>query len=102
MPLADLNLIHDARRGKKSNWVYREMNGKVFFSRRPNPKKQTEAQKATRQNFRIAMLYAKAVLADPAKRAPCEARAKKEGRPVRQLVISEMMKERAEKRKPKG
>ena len=102
MPRADLNLIYDIRRGKRSEWVYREMNGKLFFSRRPNPKKQTEAQKATRENFRIAMAYAKGVLADPAKRAPYEARAKKEGRPVRQLVISEMMKERAEKRKPKG
>jgi hypothetical protein len=102
MPRADLNLIHDARRGKKSDWVYREMNGKVFFSRRPNPKKQTEAQKATRRNFRIALAYAQAVLADPARRAPYEARAKQEGRPVRQLVISEMMKERTAKRKPKS
>ena len=40
MPRADLNLIYDIRRGKRSEWVYREMNGKLFFSRRPNPKKQ--------------------------------------------------------------
>lgn len=102
MARVDLSLIHDIRRGKESEWIYREMNGKVFFSRRPNPKKQTAAQKATRDNFQIAMLAAKAVLADPARRAPYEARAKKEGRPVRQLVISEMMKERTAKRKPKS
>lgn len=93
MARADLSLIHDVTRGKKkSKWVYRVMNGKVFFSRRPNPKKQTEAQKATRRNFQIAMAQAKGVLADPARLAPYKARAKKEKRPVRQLVISEMMK----------
>jgi hypothetical protein len=68
------------------------MNGKMFISRRPNPKKQTEAQQTTRTDFRRAMAMTKAVLADPTKRAPYEARAQAEGRPVRQLVISEMMK----------
>jgi hypothetical protein len=34
MPLADLKLVEDALRGKGSQYIYRQMNGRMFFSRR--------------------------------------------------------------------
>src|SRR5882757_1741511 len=62
-----------------SSLVFRTMRGKTFVSapaRKPNKKKETEAQRNTRVNFREATEWARRTLRDPERKAYYEQRAK--------------------------
>lgn len=74
------NALIDGFRGKFGNsLVFKTIRGKTFLSpsaRKPNKKKETEAQRSTRVTFKQAAQWAKSTLLDPQKKAYYRQRAK--------------------------
>lgn len=80
MARIDNNIITTGLRGAFGDFmVFRSMRGRTYVSRRaakPDKKKETQAQRATRTNFREASRRARLILLDPAQREHYEKRAK--------------------------
>ncbi|MEK6794514.1 MAG: hypothetical protein AABZ39_07040 [Spirochaetota bacterium] len=78
--------------GSAGNTVFRRTrSGTVTVMKRPDMSKVkwTKDQQAARERFRQAVAYAREVMRDPKKRSEFEKKAKKTGRTVYHLAITE-------------
>jgi hypothetical protein len=78
-----LGVVH----GKIDDWVYREVEGETVIARRPRRtlREPTASQQDTRKRFREAAAYAKAVFADPIRKASYRTLAESRGVSNRRL-----------------
>ncbi|MBT1703239.1 hypothetical protein [Chryseosolibacter indicus] len=73
-----LNPMVKEMRGKLGGIMFRKVNGTTILSVKPStPKKQSEQQKANRDKFKEATVYAKFITKDPQKKAYYQQKAKK-------------------------
>ena len=81
MAIVKNNAIASSFRGSFGNdLVFRHVRGKTFVmapARKPDKKKESEAQRNTRSNFREAAQWAQHILLDPQKKAYYQQRARK-------------------------
>ena len=81
MAIVKNNAIASSFRGSFGNdLVFRHVRGKTFVmapARKPDKKKESEAQRNTRSNFREAAQWAQHILLDPEKKAYYRQRARK-------------------------
>ena len=80
--------------GAMGDMLFRQRNGKVFASIKPNKngKEATPAQAAQQARFRKAVRYGRTVLADNTTRALYEEVSKRTGTPAFALAIADFMK----------
>jgi len=83
-------------RGKMGDWTYRRMYGRQTIMKTPDMSKVkwSKAQKANRERFRQAILYARMAMADPKVRAYYEKAAKKAGRQPFRVAVSDFFEEK--------
>jgi hypothetical protein len=75
-------LTHGASGMIGNTMVFRSWNGKTYIYNRPKkPTKQSAQQKENRQKFKMATLFAKAMMKDPAKKSEYQTIAKKQKLP---------------------
>ena len=87
MAKSPLNTALGQVRGKIDVWVYRSLEGDTVIARRPRAREDnpTDSQKGTRERFRRAAQYAKAIFADPVRKADYLALALRRGIPASRL-----------------
>ena len=92
-----LNPVMEAMRGSIGDLVFRRFGEEVVVGRKPDPSVHppTPGQQAVRERFRLAAVYGKTVLADPATKAVYAAAAKGKGLPVFALTIADFFNEPA-------
>jgi hypothetical protein len=88
-----LNSAFNALSGAIDRWVYRQVNGRTFIARRPEPTENepSEAQMAVRKRFRKAARYASDKALDPILGPAYLALAQARGRAVRALMMSDYL-----------
>jgi hypothetical protein len=86
-----LNPVMEGIHGAIGDLVFRLVNDKLVVGRKPDPTTHppTAAQTAVRDRFKLAAVYGKAALADPAKRTLYDAAAKAKGVPVFSVAIAD-------------
>lgn len=86
-----LNPVMEGMHGSIGDLVFKRCGEEVVVGRKPNASQHppTASQAAVRDQFRLAALYGKAVLADPAVRAGYDTAAKEKGIPVLALAIAD-------------
>ena len=88
-----LNPVLDEIRGKVGELVFRRYADEVVVGRAPDTgdTPPTEAQAAQRERFRLAVVYGKAVVADPETKALYETAAKAKGMPAFALAVGDFL-----------
>lgn len=91
MAKVKLNPLLEGVRGKVGDLVFKRYGEDVIVGRVPDFSglEPTATQQAHRERFRLAALYGKAALANPATRALYEAKARAKGQPVFSLTIAD-------------
>jgi hypothetical protein len=90
MAKVKLNPVLEQVHGKVGDLVFKKYQDGTIMARKPEvTQPNTPAQMAVRQNFRLAALYGKTVMADATKRAAYTAKAKQTGKPVFSLTIAD-------------
>ena len=85
-----LNPALKAWHGKVGNLVFKQFAGKEIAASRPKPRTHWSAQQlAHRDEFRLATIYGKAVMADPVAKAPYAAKSKQTGVPAFALTVAD-------------
>lgn len=79
--------------GKIGDLVFRRYEGQVVIARKPDTegRVQSASQLGHQERFRLAAVYAKAMLGDPALRAVYEAAAKLKNKPVFALAVGDFL-----------
>lgn len=95
MAHVNLNPVLEQIRGKVGDLVFRRWGDEVIIGRRADPtgKPPTPGQAAHRQQFKLAALYGKAVVADPAAKSLYAAGKKRKGMPVFALAVADFFNE---------
>ena len=90
-----LNPVMEAMRGSIGDLVFKRYGEEVIVGRKPDPSQHppTVGQQAVREQFRLAAVYGKTVMADPATKAVYEVAAKGKGTPVFALTIADFFNE---------
>ena len=87
-----LNSALHGIRGRIDNWVYRKFGAGMIIARRPEfTGPASAAQLATREKFRAAAVYAKAVLADPVRQPPYQAAARAKGMSLFAFIMGDFL-----------
>ena len=91
MAKVKLNPVLEKMRGKIGDLVFKRYHDEIIVSRTPGVegKTPTPNQAAQREQFKLAALYGRAALADPATSALYYEKAKAKGQPVFALLISD-------------
>ncbi len=88
MGKAPVNTALGSVRGQVDGWVYRQLEGETVIARRPRERTDvapTAEQQAVRETFRRAAEFAKAVFADPVRKAAYRELALRRGFPGSRL-----------------
>jgi hypothetical protein len=93
MAKVKLNPILEGLHGKLGELVFRRYADEVVVARAPDTgnAEPTPAQAAHRERFRLAVLYGKAVLADPETKTLYETTAKAKGTPAFALAVGDFL-----------
>jgi hypothetical protein len=90
-----LNPVMEAMRGSIGDLVFKRYGEEIVVGRKPDPSEHspTAGQRAVREQFRLAAVYGKTVMADPATKAVYEVAAKGKGIPVFAPTIADFFNE---------
>jgi hypothetical protein len=79
--------------GKRGNVVFRKDHDEIILAQAPDKSgvAPPEKQRTHRERFKLAVLYGKTVMADPARKAVYEARAKARGQPAFALRAADFL-----------
>lgn len=78
--------------GKSGDLVFKKYGNEVIIARRAQPHEpNTPAQQAVKQNFKLAAVYGKTVMANPTELATYKARAKELGKPVFSVIVADFL-----------
>ena len=93
MAKARLNSVLIGLQGKVGNLVFKHFRDGIVVAQKPqaNDHDPTSSQLAQRERFKLAVAYGKAVLADPTRKAPYEAFAKKKRKRAIDLCIADFL-----------
>jgi hypothetical protein len=93
MAKVKLNPFLEGIHGKVGELVFKRYADEVIVARAPDTgdAPPTEAQAAQRERFRLAVLYGKAVVADPETKALYETAARAKGMPVFALAVGDFL-----------
>ncbi len=86
-----LNPVMDTMHGSIGDLVFRRYGDETVVGRKPDPTVHppTAGQQAVRERFKLAAVYGKAAMADPAKRTVYTTAAKAKGVPVFAMMIAD-------------
>lgn len=86
-----MNPVLEQFRGKIGDLVFKRYNEDVIVARKPDLSGQppTPGQAAARERFKLAAVYGRTALADPAAKTLYEAKAKAKGDPVFSVTIAD-------------
>lgn len=95
MAKVKLNPVLDAFHGAVGDLVFRQLGEEVIVGRKADPSKHppTAGQQAVRERFKLAALYGKTVLADPATKQIYTTAAKAKGIPAFALALADFFNE---------
>jgi hypothetical protein len=95
MAKVKLNPVLEGFHGAVGDLVFRKYGEEVIVGRKPDPtgKAPTPGQLAVREQFRLAAVYGKAVLADPVSKALYTTEAKAKGIPAFALALADFFNE---------
>ncbi|MGB5059729.1 MAG: hypothetical protein WBO48_13580 [Candidatus Promineifilaceae bacterium] len=93
MAKTTLNPVLKQINGQIGDLVFREVRGKIVISQKADFShlEVSAAQQATRERFREAALYGKAVMANPALKAVYQAAAKAEKKPLFSMMVADYL-----------
>jgi len=93
MAQVKLNPVLEGLHGQIGDLVFRRFQDQTVVARKPDQTNQpnSPAQQAVKDKFRLAAVYGKIVLADAAKAADYQARAREKGTPVFALLIADFL-----------
>lgn len=93
MAKVKLNPVLERVRGQVGDVVFKRYNDEVIMARKPDltGRTPTEGQAAHREQFKLAALYGRTVLADPQKKAVYDAAAKSKYVPAFALTIGDFL-----------
>jgi hypothetical protein len=85
------NPVLEQIRGKVGDLVFKRYNQEIIMTRSPRQsgKAPTASQLAVRENFRLATVYGKSVMADPKTLSLYETKARAQGTPVFALAVAD-------------
>ena len=92
MSRPDINLIYDLIKGRKSRFIYGERDGRPYIYPRPSPEEESPAKQEAQRKFRRGAAYARAVMADPALRAPYEVIATRREDSLYRVILTDYLK----------
>lgn len=94
MAKVNLNPVLEQFQGKIGDLVFKRFMDGTIVSRLPNPSNEepSMAQNAVRNRFRLAASYARAVFADPVRKAAYAILAKSRGMPTFALALADYLK----------
>ena len=77
--------------GNIGEWVFKNYQDKTVVASKPDHIHQpnSPAQLAVREQFRLAAIYGKIVMADPVQKAACKAKATEQKTPVFSFIVAE-------------
>lgn len=92
MASVKLNPVLEQLHGKVGDLVFKKYQDRTIIARKPEGKQpNTPAQQAVKENFRLAALYGKTVMANPVEKAAYAAQAKAVGKPAFALMVADFL-----------
>lgn len=92
MAKVKLNPVLEQVHGKVGDLIFKKYQDRTIMARKPEvTQPNTPAQQAVKENFRLAALYGKTVLADPTAKAAYTAKAKEKGQPAFALMLADFL-----------